>query len=109
MVGENVRQAKEHEFPYIVSIKIINNGNREPENDHGCTGTILSQKDVLTVAHGLDNIPMIKIEVVVGSNDIRQGRKYHPYDFITFNSWAQKKKKRTQYANNDIAILKVNH
>ncbi|XP_011495571.1 PREDICTED: chymotrypsin BI-like [Ceratosolen solmsi marchali] len=106
MVGENVRRAVDQEFPYIVSIKVINNLNREPESDHGCAGIILSPKDILTVAHCLDGVLMIKIEVIVGSVDIRQGTKYQPNEFITYNSWAKNNNKALIQTDNDIAVLK---
>jgi secreted trypsin-like serine protease len=107
MFGENVRYANQGEFPFVVSIKRISFNNSEPENYHICTGTLVSNKDVLTAEHCSDNLLISDIEVIVGSNDIREGKQYNVSWWITYNTWISMKKKKSQYHNNDIMMLRV--
>ena len=94
------------EFPFIVSI-----GNKvyhgRGENSF-CAGTLITKKLVLTAEHCKDDDSTLSdIQVTVGSNDVRAGRKYYVTAWRSFNDWAAQNGRIDPNSDNDIAILTV--
>jgi hypothetical protein len=107
MFGENVRNAREGEFPFVVSIRPMNLRNDFREIEHICTGVLVSNRDVLSVDHCNKYFRNIVAEVIVGSNDICLGRKYYVSWWLSFNQWSEIRNLELRYSKNDITMLRV--
>jgi hypothetical protein len=107
LIGINVRRAHTNEFPFIVPIKFINDTNATPETDFFCTGTVVSKRYVLSVVHGLIQVPIHLLEIIVGSTDLRSGRKFHLLKLVTYEMWADYKNIPIERSINDISLIRV--
>ncbi|XP_011495592.1 PREDICTED: chymotrypsin-2-like [Ceratosolen solmsi marchali] len=107
LVGENVRTAPAEQYRYVVSISEINRYNPHPQRDHGCTGTLISVKDVLTAEHCIIRKAWNEIQIIIGSNDIWRGTKFFPSWWITYKRWITIKNIQQEFKSNDIAIIRL--
>jgi secreted trypsin-like serine protease len=107
MIGENVRQAQEAEFPFVVSIVRINSDD-STQVSRFCTGTIVSSNDVLTVEHCLLNEIISNIQIISGAIDFRRGQRHNVEWWISYNQWAEQTNTPLEITLNDIAIVRVN-
>ncbi|XP_011495556.1 PREDICTED: uncharacterized protein LOC105360363 [Ceratosolen solmsi marchali] len=106
--GVNVRFADPGEFPYVVSIKRFNPANPQPETDHVCTGVLISHKDVLTAESCLNSFLNQVPEVIVGSNNIREGSKHYVLWWLTYREWCRQRGRFHRFSINDVSILRLN-
>lgn len=74
---------------------------------HFCTGVLITENIVLTAAHCLDEELLSGIQFIVGSVDLRKGRKYGSIGWITYNQWADIKNITKTDDPHDIAMVKV--
>lgn len=94
LIGETVSRASDREFPSVVSLGTI---PADHPSNHFCTGTLISQKHVLTCAHCVDIMnekekewkTKSNIVVTVDSTAVTQGVKYPIAKWITFKKWIQ--------------------
>jgi secreted trypsin-like serine protease len=107
MIGQNVRYAENGEFDFIVSILKTSTRRINVDRDFLCTGTLVSQKHVLTVEHCFQFVTVEFSEVHIGSNDLRLGNVFYPERLISYFVWATHRRKRLSQRH-DIAIVKVN-
>jgi hypothetical protein len=68
---------------------------------------LVTHSHVLTSAHCTTYKPKNEVQIIIGSVNILQGTIYYPFWWINFTQWCQFRKKRLQFRNNDIAIIKV--
>jgi hypothetical protein len=78
-----------------------------PENDHVCSGVLVSMRDVLTVEHCHNYFQNHVPEVIVGSNNIRRGSRYYVSWWLSYNQWTEIRQTTRQFPSNDITILRV--
>jgi V8-like Glu-specific endopeptidase len=100
MFGVNVRNAREGEFPFVSQ-------NIRIESNHFCSGTLITNQDILTAAHCLEDERPTQVLAIVGSSDLRQGIMYSPLWWITYNHWIQIKHMQRRFQSNDIANIRV--
>ncbi|XP_011503386.1 PREDICTED: trypsin-4-like [Ceratosolen solmsi marchali] len=106
--GPNVRNARANEFPFVVSIMRLKSGQYlQPENDHVCTGSLITLRDVATAAHCVVNEMKISIRIIIGSTDIRLGQRYYPFWWLTYDVWAHRKGIQPQVDFNDIVNIRL--
>ena len=108
LLGQNVTQAYEYEFPYVVSIMRISTENETLENLHRCTGTIISRQDILTAEHCLRDLTPYGFRIMIGSSDLYNCIEYYSLWWLSYNRWAYLTNTDLQNEDNDVAIGKVN-
>jgi V8-like Glu-specific endopeptidase len=86
---------------------LINRYNPHPQRDHGCGGTLVSIKDVLTAEHCIRNNNVQDIQIIVGSIDIWRGHKFFPSWWITYDHYTSIKHINNEFKSNDIAMIRV--
>ena len=106
IVGANIRTPNEHEYPFLVSLGYVSYVQGEQEN-HFCTGSLISERHVVTSAHCVANVPPWNIQVHVGSVDLRAGRKYSVSSWKMFSQWARENRQIFNYNINDVVVIKV--
>jgi V8-like Glu-specific endopeptidase len=107
MFGVNVRNAREGEFPFVVSLIRLGTRNPELANSHFCSGVLITRQDILTSAHCTENEHLPHIWAIIGSSDLRQGTWYSLLWWITYNRWIQIQRSRRRFQINDIANIRV--
>jgi secreted trypsin-like serine protease len=107
LIGRNVRDAGENEYPFIASILRILTED-ESEIVYACVGALISRKDVLTTNHCMDDEELNKIKIIIGSTYLTGTNKYYPLWWKSYNDWMQEKRKNLEFRLNDIAIIRVN-
>jgi V8-like Glu-specific endopeptidase len=75
---------------------------------HFCTGTLVSNRDVLTSEHCVLNKPQNRVKVLVGSVDLRRSVKCNVLWWLGYDTWAQTHHLPPVYNLNDVAIIRVN-
>jgi secreted trypsin-like serine protease len=108
MYGDNIRTAREQEFPSAVAIIISKHRNRDVRNNLECTGALVSRKDVLTAAHCISDRQRNRVKILIGSTDLYNAREFRPLRWITFNDWHYTMTGEVSMHPNDIAMIKVN-
>ncbi|XP_011501473.1 PREDICTED: trypsin iota-like [Ceratosolen solmsi marchali] len=106
MIGENVKQVRNNEYPYIVSIVKISTVPTE-SIVHICTGTLIAKRDVITIGHCLINQHIWSIRVMVGSIHLDAGLKFYPLWWKMYNEWAEKNNFSHKNLIDDIAVMRL--
>jgi hypothetical protein len=104
LVGVNVKQAEEGDFPFVVSVSEIFS---EHKTIHICAGTLISNRNVLTADHCIYDKYNNAIQIVVGSIDLRIGRKFSVFWWISYDNWAFQSNIRPYFTINDLSIIRV--
>jgi V8-like Glu-specific endopeptidase len=108
MIGKHVKQVKENELPYIVSISKLVHNKFGSELHHVCTATLISNQDVITVGHCINSERLEDIQVIVGSIYLRNGKNFCPLWWITYNQWIKETNvNEQQLLTDDVAIIRV--
>lgn len=107
LIGNNITKVKKGKYPFVVSLAYKDDLLPE-EQLHYCTGVLVTKMFVLTAAHCLDDVTLNEIWLIVGSVDLRVGRKYTPSMWITYKQWTDRKNITNNETDNDIAMIKVN-
>ncbi|XP_058795415.1 tabserin-like isoform X2 [Phymastichus coffea] len=95
------------QIPFVVSIANTAKDFDE-EYLHECSGSLISDKLVLTVAHCLDNKELTDLQVFVGSNNLRNTRAYEIESWIIYCEWyILKNYQDCDSKANDIAIIQL--
>lgn len=81
-----------YEFPWQVSIRVFNR--------HNCGGSIIQQNKVLTAAHCIENRPLAKVDVRVGSSNQKNGG-----EIIKVTKMIEHEEWNPNTINNDIGLL----
>jgi hypothetical protein len=109
LIGSNVREARRHEFPFVVSLMHYNPVNPVPVQDHICTGALVSKQHVLSTAYCIINRLTNQTIVLAGTNNLVFGRLYGISWWITYNEWSQFMSQPLIFEENDISITKVDY
>jgi secreted trypsin-like serine protease len=107
IVGQNVRQALDGEYPSAVAIVKVVDDNSWPENNMICTGILISNRDVMTASHCIEDEQRSSIKILIGHVDLREATEYFPQWWITFDEWAEEHEIESEYEVNDISIIRV--
>jgi secreted trypsin-like serine protease len=107
MIGQAVRQARENEFPFVVPL--LFNNHHTVDLMRFCTGTLITNKDVLTAEHCLEHKEPEDVVVLVGTIDLSRGTKCYVKWWITYNQWALLDGINIEFQKNDLAIIRVNY
>lgn len=78
------------------------------EHLHICTGVLVTKMFVLTAAHCLEDLTLSEIWLIIGSVDLRVGKKYTPSMSITYKQWTEMKNITNKETDNDIVMIQVN-
>jgi V8-like Glu-specific endopeptidase len=106
LVGFNVRLARENEFPFIAAI-LRRNVDLNTERDLICAATLITNLNIITSAHCMENEIVTGIIIMVGSVDLASNPKYYPAWWIEFDQWATIRLIHNHYNTNDISIIRV--
>jgi V8-like Glu-specific endopeptidase len=107
MIGQNIRDAQENEFPYVVSFMRIGLFMTNPQLNHICTGTLITRKDVVTSEHCIVGRQISNSKIMVGSVNLRITRRYYILWWISYKQWANGQNITIQFSINDIAVVRV--
>jgi hypothetical protein len=107
MIGENVRFAREKEFPFVVSIKRMNSDNDLSEDGHICTGVLVSNQNVLTIHHCFEYMQNYVTEILIGRSNLMKCHKYFVSWWLSYNDWASSRNIIPQFKTNDITMIRV--
>lgn len=102
--GNDVTKVEKGKYPYVVSI-VQKNNQSNVEEMHICTGVLITSQFILTAAHCFDVVN--EIEIIIGSVDLRKGKRYDPSVWVTYNRWVESKNNLIRSIAHDIAIVKV--
>jgi V8-like Glu-specific endopeptidase len=85
-----------------------NPANPIPVEDHFCTAALISKQHVLSTAHCIARKLPNETVVLAGTNNLIFGRLYRISWWITYNEWAELRRRTIIFEDNDISIIKVN-
>jgi hypothetical protein len=109
MVGVNVKEAEPGRFPFIAAFMTLTTEAPNPARDYICSSSLITRTNVLISAHCTLNKLANETIILAGSANLNYGRVYSIFWWITYDTWAQLRSIYSQYASNDLAIIKVNN
>lgn len=72
------QEAKDGASPYQVSLQI--------RKSHLCGGAIIHERFIVTAAHCLAGRKAVNFEILVGTNDVKNGKEYYDSDLLLTHS-----------------------
>ena len=103
-----MRQVGEGTFPYVVAL-VLTDASNPAAFRQICTGTLVSNRDVLTSEHCVAGNNPDHFQIIVGSRDLRNGVRLSTLFWLSFEEWCRHVGKRISYYINDIAMIRVNY
>ncbi|XP_058797607.1 uncharacterized protein LOC131667884 [Phymastichus coffea] len=107
LVGEHIFPANPHEFPFIVLFKQKSSKERL-NSEYFCTGSLITQKHIITVAHCFQHRIQNEIEAIFAGKDWTTSYFSYAIDsWCIYDSWARANEKTIEFPINDVAIVKL--
>ncbi|XP_011506040.1 PREDICTED: chymotrypsin-2-like [Ceratosolen solmsi marchali] len=107
LLGINVRNVEPNEFSSTVSIVTFNQIEPQEQRHTYCTGSLISQRHVLSAEHCFDEIGNTKFEILAESYNLTCAKRFYPSWWTTFDQWKFSTKKPNYFRDNDISIIKI--
>ncbi|XP_058797603.1 trypsin-like [Phymastichus coffea] len=105
--GKHVFPVEPPQFPFIVSLR-QKSFQDILTSQHFCTGSLITQKHVITAAHCFQERIEFEVEAIVSQqNWTRPSLSYEIDSWLTYNSWAPANGKTIEFPINDVAIVKL--
>ncbi|XP_011501556.1 PREDICTED: uncharacterized protein LOC105365159 [Ceratosolen solmsi marchali] len=106
LIGENVRQVTEREFPFVVVLALLHTDDTSFIKPFG-TGSLITNRDVITCRHCLADKTYSLVRIMVGSDDIRLCTGYGIYWTQWYEDWARHNNVPLIDDQNDVSIIRL--
>jgi V8-like Glu-specific endopeptidase len=78
--------------------------------DFECAGALISMDNVISNEHCVYHSELQGLNILIGSNNLKEGRIYNPAWWISYDQWTVENGRNVSpNEDNDIVIIKVNH